>query len=184
LTAIKFGVQVIFKFFQNLFLGTEFMGLELSKDHSVLFISAMKKEKPSIISVDSQSMQQITSYTIKKKEFGNKFKIRRVPLGDVLFANGFADNLLISYSVGRKDFQMYHIFKNVQRGQVSDICMSGDSIFSVSATSNHVHQIRFRNSAAYKADLKRAEVAQQMFDAQKAIARDQHFKNVQPTANN
>lgn len=141
----------------------------------MLIVGAMKKEKPSLISIDTGSMEFVTNYTIKKKEFGNKFKLRRIPFLDVFFASGYGDNLLASYSTSRKEFNMYHFFKNVYKGQISDCCLVGDSIFSVSPGNSYVHQIRLRNKAAYQKDVQKTAEVQDQQDLQKAAAREQHF---------
>lgn len=136
------------------------MTLELNKDHSVLIVGAMKKDKPCVISLDAKSMEFVTSFTIKKKEFGSDFRLRRLPSSDVFFLCGVSDILLLSYSVEKKDFSMYHFFKNVHKGLISDICLSGDSIYSVSPGSDYLHQIRLRNSKSYQNDVSKKADAQ------------------------
>jgi hypothetical protein len=149
------GSQVrLVNFIQSLTgIATEFVNLELSQDHEILFIGCMKKEKPTVIAVDARQMTFLSYFTIKKKDFGNKFRIRRMPLNDIILVCGVHHIEIISFNKDNRTFEMYHFFKNIHSGLITDAVFAGDNIYSVGSESDFVHQIKMRNRESYARDV-------------------------------
>lgn len=151
------------------------MNLELSQDHEILFIGCMKKEKPTIIAVDAKQMTFLSYFTVKKKDFGRRFKIRRMPMNDIILACGTHHIEIISFSKDTRTFEMYHFFKNIHKGCITDAVFAGDNIYSVCPDSEYLHQIKMRNKESYARDVASIMDIWVQQDAAKALARAGHF---------
>lgn len=135
----------------------------------------MKKQKPTIISVDAKQLTFLSYFTIKKKNFGDKFKIRRMPLNDLILVCGVHHIEIVGFDKQSQTFDMYHFFKNIHKSLISDAVFAGDNIYSVCPESEYIHQIKMRNKESYARDVASIMDFWLKTDAAKVMARNDHF---------
>lgn len=105
-----------------------------------------------LISIEANSLKFKSYFTVKKKDFGYCFKIRRMPYNNVIALAGSRHMCIVNYDEMEHEFEMFHFFKDIHSGKITDTVFSGDSIFSCSPKDPFVHEIRLRNKSSYKRD--------------------------------
>lgn len=128
-----------------------------------------------LISIDAETLKFRNYFTIKKKDFGYAFKIRRMPHNDVLALAGNKHVCVVNYSEKDHEFEMFHFFKDVHTGRITDAVFSGDSIFTCSPKDAFIHEIRMRNKESYKRDYNQEMVQIELDEKERTGKRKEAF---------
>lgn len=103
-----------------------------------------------------------------------------MPLNDVLAITGKGSICLMNYNETDSEFEMFHFFKGIHSGQITDATFSGDGLFSCCPKDDFVHEIRMRNKEKYRMDVNKELARIQKEEEMKYERRKTLFENMEP----
>lgn len=103
-----------------------------------------------------------------------------MPQNDILAVIGNKHICVVTYNENSSEFEMFHIFKNVHTGIITDAVFSGDRLFSCCPEDDYLHEICMRNKEKYQKDLEKNMLKLELKEKEKLERRTTFFAAMDP----